>query len=473
MDDTAKVYLERELGLERASALYGRAARIWQWRMRWFRSEVKEEQRVDVSPLGDLIGFQSVLKEDAPGARLSREEARARALAFLASRGLAASDLTPVEATPVERPNRTDWKFVDEKKGVRFQDATLRYATTVAGDRVAGYVEFVHVPEQWMRDYERLRSKNEAAGEIATAGLFVTVLAMLIVLVRKIVLKDVRWKLVAAFGLIGFVLQLLSTFNDLPLTLFSYDTASPLSAYLTNRVLLGVLLAIATGAGIALVVAAAEPIYRERFPAQLSLGGAFSARGIQGKAFLKSVVLGYALVAFFFAYQAVFYVVAARFGAWAPADVPYSDMLNTAFPWATVLLIGFLPAVTEEGISRHVLDLVARPARRRARRGGRDPRVHLGLRALDVPEPALLHPGRGGRLRGGRDRLRDAPLRRRAAARLALHGRRALHGAGAAPLGQRLLRRLGRGGLRHPAPAPDRVARALRAARRVRVLRRA
>ncbi|HKD17467.1 MAG TPA: CPBP family glutamic-type intramembrane protease [Thermoanaerobaculia bacterium] len=352
VDDTVKVYLERDLGLERASELYGRAAKIWLWRMRWFRSGVKEEQRVDLSPLGDLIGFQSVLREDAPGARLSRDEARTRALAFLASRGLAAADLTPVEATPVERPNRRDWRFVDEKKGVRFADATVRFATTVAGDRVTAYTEFVHVPEQWLRDYDRLRSKNEAAGEIATFGLFVTLLAMLAVLVRKIILKDVPWRLVATFGGIAFVLQLLSTFNELPLTLFAYDTASPLSAYLTNRVLLGILLAVATGAGIGLVVAAAEPIYRERFPVHLSLGGAFSARGIQSKAFLKSVVLGYALVAFFFAYQAVFYVVAARFGAWAPADVPYSDMLNTAFPWATVLLIGFLPAVTEEGISR-------------------------------------------------------------------------------------------------------------------------
>ncbi|HKD19139.1 MAG TPA: hypothetical protein VKG23_14900, partial [Thermoanaerobaculia bacterium] len=62
--------------------------------------------------------------------------------------------------TPVERPRRTDWKFVDEKTGVRFQDATVRFATTVAGDRVAGFSEFIHVPDQWLRDYERLRSKN-------------------------------------------------------------------------------------------------------------------------------------------------------------------------------------------------------------------------------------------------------------------------------------------------------------------------
>src|SRR5436190_14242615 len=37
VDDSAKVYLERELGLERASRVYGREVKIWQWRMRWFR----------------------------------------------------------------------------------------------------------------------------------------------------------------------------------------------------------------------------------------------------------------------------------------------------------------------------------------------------------------------------------------------------------------------------------------------------
>ncbi|HWZ84900.1 MAG TPA: hypothetical protein VN032_01785, partial [Thermoanaerobaculia bacterium] len=58
VDETAKVYLERELGLEQAGKIYGREAKIWQWRMRWFRSGVKEEELVAVSPLGELIGFR-------------------------------------------------------------------------------------------------------------------------------------------------------------------------------------------------------------------------------------------------------------------------------------------------------------------------------------------------------------------------------------------------------------------------------
>jgi hypothetical protein len=352
VDETAKVYLERVLGLESAGTLYGREAKVWQWRMRWFRSGAKEEEYVTVSPLGDLVGFDSIIREDAPGASLSQDEARAIALKQLASQGLDAAALKPIEATPAARPKRMDWTFVDEKAGVRFADATVRYATTVSGDRVTAFSEFVHVPESWVRDYQRLRAKNEAAGQVATFALFATMIAMLAVFVRKIVLKDVRWKLVGAFGLVAFVLALLSVANGLPLTLFGYDTASPLSAYLAEQIVRGILGAVGTAAGIALVVAAAEPIYRERFPRQFSLSGAFSLRGIQTKGFLRSVVLGYALVAFFFTYQAVFYVVAGHFGAWAPADVPYDDMLNTAFPWATVLFIGFLPAVTEEGISR-------------------------------------------------------------------------------------------------------------------------
>ncbi len=352
LDEEPKVYLERELGLDRASRLYGRDAKIWRWDMRWFRSAVKEEERVSITPLGSLVSWESVRREDAPGERLPRERARALAAAFLSQRGLDPAALTPIESFPTERPKRTDWTFVDERPGFRMKDASVRYRTIVAGGEVVAFDEFVHVPEAWQRDYRTLRSKNEAAGQAATFGLVLTVLAMAGVLLTRISRKDVRWGVVGGFGLAGFVLALLSTLNNLPLTLYEYDTASPLSSHLTNHLVLGILGALAAGAGIACVIAAAEPPYRQRFPGQLSLSGIFSFRGLRSKRFFRGVLSGYALVAFFFAYQAVFYVVAARFGAWSPADVPYSDMLSTAFPWATVLLVGFFPAVSEEGISR-------------------------------------------------------------------------------------------------------------------------
>jgi len=352
VEEEPKVFLERELGLERASQLYGREAKVWRWEMRWFRSGVKEEERVAVTPLGDLVAYESVLRDAAAGPRLSRLEARALALRFLASHGLTESALSPIEATPRSRPNRTDWTFVDEKRGAKMGEATVRYATTVSGGEVTGFQEFVHVPESWVRDYERLRSKNETANAVGNLGLVLTILAMLGVLVTRIVRKDVRWRLVAIFGAVAFLLSLLSIVNELPLTFYGYDTASPLSAHLANQILFGVLRALGVGAGIAMVIAAAEPIYRERFPRQLSLSGLFSRNGLRSKRFFRGVLLGYAMTAFFFAYQAIFYVVAARLGAWAPAEIPYDDILNTAFPWVTVLFIGFLPAVLEEGSSR-------------------------------------------------------------------------------------------------------------------------
>ena len=265
VDDDPKVYLERELGLERASRFYGRDAKVWRWDMRWFRSREKEEERVSITPLGDLLGWDSVRKEDAPGATLAQDAARAKASAFLSANGLDASKLVPIEAYPTKRPHRTDWTFIDERPGFKMEDATVRYRTTVVGDEVAGFREFVHVPEAWARDYRALRSKNEAAGQAATLGLMVTVLAMLGVLVSRIVRRDVRWNVVAGFGLVAFVLALLSRLNDLPLTFFEYDTASSLSSHVVGQLVLGILGAIGIGAGIAIVVAAAEPIWRERW----------------------------------------------------------------------------------------------------------------------------------------------------------------------------------------------------------------
>jgi len=100
------------------------------------------------------------------------------------------------------------------------------------------------------------------------------------------------------------------------------------------------------------VAAGAEAIYREAFPGQVSLGSLFRPRGLRTKRFFLGAILGITLTGIFIAYQTIFYIVAYRYGAWSPADVPYSDLLNTRFPWLFVLFGGFFPAISEEFIFR-------------------------------------------------------------------------------------------------------------------------
>ena len=227
------------------------------------------------------------------------------------------------------------------------------------------------MPESWPGTTGSCARRTRRRALFATFGFFVTLVAMLGVLIAKIIRRDVPWKLVASFGGIACVLAFLSRLNDIPLTLFDYDTASPLSSYLTKQLV--------SGSWARSPRAPGSPWSwrrRSRSTASVSRSSSrfrdvFAPRASARSGSSSGVLLGYALTAFFFAYQAVFYVVAAKLGAWAPADIPYSDMLNTAFPWATVLLIGFLPAVSEEGIEPDVLDLVSRQARRGPVRGGR------------------------------------------------------------------------------------------------------
>ena len=347
--DETKLYLERTQGLATMNSLARGPVHLWRWQHRWFRPEQKEEFRAEVTPLGEVVGFDRELPETAPGATLDQPAARALAEAFLTGvmqRDL--GDLEFVEAVSNRRPARTDHTFTWKQNSVNLGDGSLRVQVEVSGDQVTGYGDFVKIPDQWTRDYQRLRSRNDAAQLVDQVFWFLLSAVMLGLLILRLRDQDVPLRLALSAGLVAAVLFFLGQLNTFGLSKFDYPTTDPYSSFLASYFTRSALAAVGVGVAIFLVVAGAEPAYREGLPGQLSLRRAFTWCGLRTRSFFVANVVGLGLTFFFFAYQTVFYLAANRLGAWAPSDIPFTNDLNTSIPWVAVLFGGFLPAVTEE-----------------------------------------------------------------------------------------------------------------------------
>ncbi|MFH0883780.1 MAG: lysostaphin resistance A-like protein [bacterium] len=353
-DNTAKVFLEKELGLTKAQGYFGDPIRLWSWRHRWFVPGKKEEVRVFVSPDGKVISANHLIEEDAEGANLSNDEAETIATTFLSGTlGINTDSVTFRDGTQEKRPNRTDWTFTWYKTGFSpVEGSEYRYEVTLLGDQIGGHREYLHVPEAWQASYSKLRSYNQLAGSVDGLFMVLTFLAIIVVFVQKLRSKDIRWKTSLIFGVITAALVYTNNLNSLPNSLYYYDTTTSWSGFLIQEILVGLLQAAGVGVMISLLTAGAESIYREIHPQAPSLPWMFTLRGLRTKRAFISIVLGVTMTAFFFAYQVIFYLIAQKFGGWSPADVPYDNLLNTAMPWLAVLMIGFLPAVSEEFMSR-------------------------------------------------------------------------------------------------------------------------
>jgi membrane protease YdiL (CAAX protease family) len=348
-DDEAKTFLERVIGLEQANRLMGTRVRLWRWRYRWFRPLQKEDFRAEITPRGELAGFEHELAEDAARPDVTSDQARALAETFLrAQMGRDPGGLDFVEEADVARPHRMDRTFTWKERGFEVHEATYRMSVTLLGNEVGNYREFLKVPEQWKRDYQRLRSKNEVTQKVDTYAMGLLMCALLVVIVLRVRRDDVRWRWASRVGLAGIVLGAMAQINEFPLHEFNYATTDSYSSFVFRLWLNAVLAGLGSGGFLFVLAAGAEPMYREYMSGKMSLGALMSVRGLRTKRFFLGTILGITLTGIFIAYQTGFYIVAFRNGAWSPADVPYTDLLNTKFPWAFVLFGGFFPAVFEE-----------------------------------------------------------------------------------------------------------------------------
>ena len=349
--DAGRIFLERSLGLEKANALMGREVHVWYWHHRWFRPLQEEEFAVDIAPAGAIVHFTHHIPEERAMADPGAAAAKRAAEAFLA-RVRAPRDLQLVAQSERRLPKRMQRIFTWESRSIRPANAPYRHVVTVDGGVVTDYAQRLKVPDQWLRSYREMRSKNEAAGAADTVLMAIIMIAAVVVFVARLRRGDIHLRFVLALGAVAVVLVTGVTLNSLPSSLASYDTTQSFPAWVAEMLFFALMQSVGTAMLLVVICGAGEVLYRERLPQHLAIPRLWTPRALASKRVFRSLVLGYTLVPLFIAYQVVFYVVAQRFGAWSPADIPYDDILSSALPWVAVLFAGFFPAFSEEFLSR-------------------------------------------------------------------------------------------------------------------------
>jgi flagellar basal body-associated protein FliL len=355
VDDTAKTYLEREVGLQQANQMMANEVHIWYWRTRFFRPLQKEEFDVRVNPGGGIVGYTHRLEESAPGARIERAAARATAESFLRDTvhaDLSLYDFREEEANSTERPERRDWSFSWERRGFRAKDAPYRLTVELAGDHVSKYGEHLKVPESWVLDYAHLRHSNDLFEDFALipfAFLIGGCFYVIISLGRRGLLD---WRIGITLGIFLTAFFFIMTMNQWPLDRAEYDTNTPYSSFFLDQLGRAVLVSVGSAMLVVVAIVPGEPLYRILQPDKLRLDVGFRLPGIRTREFFRANVIGICLAAVHIGYITVFYIISRRLGAWAPQDISYENMVSTYVPWVYPLTIGLYAATNEEFLFR-------------------------------------------------------------------------------------------------------------------------
>src|SRR6056297_542577 len=289
--ELSKIFIEKELGIEKSHSFFSETFNIWQWSVRFFNSLEKEEVYVSFSTDGKLRYFNHVLKEERALNSLSIEAAEERARNFIQKN--TDLDLTNWElkdkATESKKA-RVDYSFTFQKKNVEIYGAHFEIQITVKGNKVGYYKEYIKVPEYWQRDYKKLRSQNATTAIIAMAFLILLGLSSVVVFIYTAIRGKLNLKVGLIFGLATFAIFLISQLNMLPLRFFYYDTSKSISGFYTDRIMGIVIGALLYGMAVFFLASAGDSLYKKMFPTKNRLLGSFTWKGMQTREFFFSTL---------------------------------------------------------------------------------------------------------------------------------------------------------------------------------------
>ncbi|GEM_PF-5952784 len=350
----AMIYADKEFSRDTLLALFQKPGiPFWYWHKRYFVPLQKEEFAIGIRPDdGKLAYFRHTIPETLSGADLPEDSARAIADSFLASLGYSTEEFELEKSSSEKRPNRRDYWFTYQRKDWSLGEAKEWIEIGVWGDKVGKFSHFLHIPEEWMRQYEKNRSENHLFQNVAQFFAVVVVLLMLGYLLHSFRRRDLAIKFGLAFGLVGFFADAAMQLNMFPILLEGYPTTSSFTGFVLNQIIGAIVNGALTGVIIFIAAVAGERIYREYLPDSYYLPDLFSPSGWRTKRFATGVLVGYLFALAHIGFVVFYYVFGRKIGIWAPPDTNYSNLMSSYLPWVFALGIGVTASLSEDFMFR-------------------------------------------------------------------------------------------------------------------------
>ncbi len=247
--DVKDIFVWRTGGKERYAELLDNFLAPPHWKIRLVKTTGKvedrtEEYEVRISDNKDIIGVRHIVPENAPGKSLKKEFAQPLVDSVLFNDyGLLRQNLKEVSVTPQKMENRTDWEFVyADTISYKLTDGQGRYRVKISGNKVSETNPFVHVPEEWFRDYKNENNKKSVVKTSGNVLLGIVILLGIIIGIVRWTRKKFHTKAFLITTLVFFIVFLTSGVNSWPDAIAAYTTQIPMATFITT-IIIGLVLA--------------------------------------------------------------------------------------------------------------------------------------------------------------------------------------------------------------------------------------
>jgi hypothetical protein len=192
------------------------------WQVQYFQNIPKDQPQnkyhVWISPRGKIVGYRRDLPDTLTIESLSENEAAEKARLFLVNRAkISLDNFYLSKSDQSKEKNRTDYTFFWEKNG-DFVEGKFEIRIFVQGNEIGGYNYLFQMPESLQQTWSEEATRGTFLVLLQFIGLVLLFIFALILFLKKYHEGEVSTSLGRNLFLIIFVLGLIRSINEFPVT---------------------------------------------------------------------------------------------------------------------------------------------------------------------------------------------------------------------------------------------------------------